>query len=81
MQYAFVQAVDVETLDMGTLPMSVGGVKVYQTSEDEGIFECPLTWGSNARVRVGARLVLGPLVLYLPVEIQNLQVQPQTQRL
>ena len=75
-QYAFVQAVDVETLDMGTYPMSVGGVKVYKTTEDEGIFECPLTWGSNARVRISARVMLGPFILYIPVEVQNLQVGP-----
>ena len=75
-QYAFVQAVDIENLDMGTIPLSVGGVKVYETSEDEGIFECPMTWGSNAVVRISARIMLGPLVLYLPVEIKNLQARP-----
>ena len=67
------QAVDIENLDMGTIPMSVGGVKVYQTSEDEGIFECPMTWGGDAVVRVSARIMLGPLVLYLPIEVKNLQ--------
>ena len=48
--------------------------QVYQTSEDEGIFECPVGWGSNARVRVSARLKLGPFVFYVPVEVCNLQV-------
>ena len=28
MQYGFVQAVDIEAIDMGTRPLSVGGVKV-----------------------------------------------------
>ena len=50
------------------------GPQVYQTSEDEGIFECPMGWGSNARVRVSARLKLGPFVFYVPVEVCNLQV-------
>ena len=74
MQYPFVQAVDIETLDLGDIPMSVGGVKVYQTSEDEGIFETPTTWGSNAVIRVSARIALGSLILYIPLEVKNLQV-------
>ena len=24
------------------------GPQVYQTSEDEGIFECPMGWGPNS---------------------------------
>ena len=51
-------------------------MQVYQTNEDEGIFECPMSWGSNARVRVSARLKLGPFVLYIPIEVCNLQVRP-----
>ena len=68
------QAVDFEAIDLGTKAMQIGGIKMYQTSEDEIIFEAPGIWGSNARIRVGVRLKFGPLVFYLPVELADLQV-------
>ena len=74
MQVPFLQAIDFEAIDLGTKPMQIGGIKTYNTSEDEVIFESPGVWGSNARVRVGVRLKLGPFVFYLPLELQNLQV-------
>lgn len=74
LQVPFVQAVDFEAIDLGTKPLQIGGIKTYNTSEDEVIFEAPGIWGSNARIRVGIRLKLGPLVFYLPIELQDLQV-------
>ncbi|KAK9787262.1 hypothetical protein WJX73_001203 [Symbiochloris irregularis] len=71
----FLQAVDFEAIDLGTKPMQIGGIKTYQTSEDEIIFESPGSWGSNSRIRIGIRLKFGPLVFYVPIEVQDLQMK------
>lgn len=31
--------------------MKLGGIKTYETREDEVIIEAPVLWGSNADVR------------------------------
>ncbi len=38
-----------------SLPIRIGGIKTYDTGEDEVIMEAPVLWGSNAQVREGVR--------------------------
>ncbi|EIE27098.1 hypothetical protein COCSUDRAFT_45729 [Coccomyxa subellipsoidea C-169] len=73
--YPFIQAVDIEVLDLGTKPPAIGGAKTYTSSVDEAILEAPVMWGSDMRVRVAVRIKLGGYVLYLPVEVSNIQVR------
>ena len=73
-QYPFIQAVDIEVLDLGEQPPAIGGAKSYATSNDEAVLEAPVMWGGDARVRVAVRVKLGGFVLYLPVEVRDLQV-------
>ncbi|CAL8470422.1 g9964 [Coccomyxa elongata] len=73
--YPFIQAVDIEVLDLGTKPPAIGGAKTYTSSVDEAILEAPVMWGSDMRVRVAVRIKLGGYVLYLPVEVSNVQVR------
>ena len=73
-QYPFIQAVDIEVLDLGEEPPAIGGAKSYATSNDEAVLEAPVMWGGDARVRVAVRVKLGGFVLYLPVEVRDLQV-------
>lgn len=75
-QYPFIQAVDIEVLDLGSLPPAIGGAKTYTSSADEAILEAPIMWGSDMRVRVAVRIKLGPYVLYVPLEVSNVQVGP-----
>ena len=72
-QYPFIQAVDIEVLDLGEQPPAIGGAKSYATSNDEAVLEAPVMWGGDARVRVAVRVKLGGFVLYLPVEVRDLQ--------
>ena len=74
MQYPFVEAIDIELIDFGTKPLHVGGLKVFNSHDDEVIMECPLFWGSNARVRASARVRLWRWSLYIPMEVNNIQV-------
>ena len=37
-------------MDLGSHPMSLGGMKAYHSRDDEAIIECPLVWGSDAVV-------------------------------
>uniref|UniRef100_A0A7R9V5U8 C2 domain-containing protein n=1 Tax=Chlamydomonas euryale TaxID=1486919 RepID=A0A7R9V5U8_9CHLO len=57
---------------VGDIPPRLGGFKVYDTSDDEGLFELALLWGSNCKFNVGAFIRLGPVRLYVPVEVSNL---------
>ena len=75
-QYPFIQAVDIEVLDLGEQPPAIGGAKSYATSNDEAVLEAPVMWGGDARVRVAVRVKLGGFVLYLPVEVRDLQATP-----
>ena len=73
-QYPFIQAVDIEVLDLGSQPPAIGGAKSYSAANDEAILEAPVLWGGDARVRASVRIKVGQFVLYLPVEVRNLQV-------
>ena len=50
LQYPFIEAVTLDELDLGTFPMSVMGVKAYDTyGDDKVIMEVPVSWGSNCK--------------------------------
>ncbi|CAD7700524.1 unnamed protein product [Ostreobium quekettii] len=70
----FVDSIDIERMDLGSKPLKIGGFKTYETREDEVIMEAPLLWGSNANIRVSARIKLGPIAIYVPVVVQNIQL-------
>ena len=36
--------------DLGDVPFKIGGIKNYNTGDDEVIIEAPVLWGSNAKV-------------------------------
>lgn len=73
-QYPFIQGVDIERIDLGDRPPAIGGAKTFTSSADEAILEAPLMWGSNVRVRVAVRIKILTYVLYIPVEVSNVQV-------
>ena len=68
------QAVNIELIDLGTHPLAIGGVKAYETAAEEGMLEVPVQWGSNARVRVSARLGVAGYYVNVPVEVRDIQV-------
>ena len=37
--------------DLGEIPIKIGGIKTYQTGDDEVIVEAPVLWGGNAKVK------------------------------
>ena len=65
---------DIEAIDLGDQPPAIGRAKTFPSSADEAILEAPLMWGSKARVRVAARIQVAGFVLYIPVEVTNVQV-------
>ncbi|KAK9825678.1 hypothetical protein WJX81_002318 [Elliptochloris bilobata] len=71
----FVQAVDIETIDLGSKAPAIGGVKSYSSSSDEATIECTLMWGSDAKVRVSVRVGIEPLAIYIPAEVSNIQMR------
>jgi len=54
--------------------MKLGGIKTYETREDEVIIEAPVLWGSNADIRVHLSLQLLPLRIFIPVTVKNVQL-------
>lgn len=70
-----VQSVNIELIDLGTHPLAIGGVKAYETVAEEGMLEVPVQWGSNARVRVSARLGFAGYYVNIPVEVRDIQVK------
>lgn len=61
-------------LDLGSQPPAIGGAKTHAGTNDEAMLEAPVLWGGDARVRVAVRVKVGNFVLYLPVEVRDLQV-------
>jgi hypothetical protein len=51
--------------------------QVFQTNDDEGLFEMPFIWGSNCKFNVGAFIRVGPVRLYIPVEVSNIHVKAE----
>uniref|UniRef100_A0A7S0S0C1 C2 domain-containing protein n=1 Tax=Chlamydomonas leiostraca TaxID=1034604 RepID=A0A7S0S0C1_9CHLO len=65
--------------DIGKIPPRMGGVKSYNTSDDEVVIETPLVWGSDCQFDVGVFLRFGPIRLYVPVQVANLhfKIEPR----
>ena len=40
-----------KVFDIGPVPPRLGGIKTYDTSDDEVMIEMPLMWGSQSKVR------------------------------
>ena len=74
LQIPVVQAVDIELIDLGTNPLRIGGIKAYETVGEEVMIEVPVQWGSNARVRVSARLGFAGFYVNIPIEVRDIQV-------
>lgn len=72
-KYWFLETIAVEKMDLGSHPMSLGGMKAYHSRDDEAIIECPLMWGSNADIRIAATLRLGPVGIYVPIQVRDIQ--------
>lgn len=60
---------------IGSIPPRVGGIKSYNTSDDEVILEIPFVWGANCKFDLGVFLRLGPIRLYVPLQIANLSIK------
>eukprot|EP00892_Ulva_mutabilis_P003246 jgi/Ulvmu1/1293/UM011_0017.1 len=73
-QQPLLDAVRVEELDLGPLPMRLAGLKVYDTKDDEVIIEAPIQWGSAIKVHVAAWVRVGPASLYVPVKVEDVQL-------
>eukprot|EP00884_Botryococcus_braunii_P012218 jgi/Botrbrau1/20998/Bobra.0144s0016.1 len=67
------QAIDIENLDLGSHPPMVTGIKTYDQKADDAVLEMNLEWGSDMHVKIGVRIKLGPLVIYIPLWIEDVQ--------
>lgn len=67
-------AVEIEHFELGDNPIRLGGIKTYDCSDFECIFETMLMWGSASKIKIGVRLTLGPVGVYIPVEINDIQL-------
>ena len=74
LQVPFVQAVNIELIDLGTHPLAIGGVKAYETAAEEAMLEVPVQWGSNARVCVSVRVGVAGFYMNIPIEVKDIQV-------
>lgn len=71
------ESVDIEKLDLGESPLLIGGLKVYDTREDNLIIETPIMFGSKLVVRVSVKLrVPGTgYAIRLPIEVKHVQMR------
>mmetsp|Transcript_9432 Transcript_9432/g.22710 ORF Transcript_9432/g.22710 Transcript_9432/m.22710 type:complete len:583 (-) Transcript_9432:189-1937(-) len=72
------EALDVECFDLGDRPIRIGGIKVYETNEDEVIIEAPILWGSNSTIRIAARVRLAGVVVYIPIEVGDIVLKAES---
>lgn len=72
------EAIDMECLDLGTRPIRIGGIKVYETNEDEVILEAPILWGSNAKIRIAAKIRVAGVMVYVPVEVTDIVMKAES---
>ncbi|KAL3130563.1 hypothetical protein ABBQ38_008369 [Trebouxia sp. C0009 RCD-2024] len=75
LQVPVVQAVNIELIDLGTHPIAIGGVKAYETADEESMLEVPVQWGSNARVCVSVRVGFGGMYMNIPIEVKDVQLK------
>ncbi|CAG9466560.1 unnamed protein product [Pedinophyceae sp. YPF-701] len=70
----FIEAIAIEELDLGKRAPRLGGMKVYESNEDELVMETPLMWGSGIHVRAAATIRAGKVSIYAPVEVSHLMI-------
>uniref|UniRef100_A0A6S8NBT6 C2 domain-containing protein n=3 Tax=Dunaliella tertiolecta TaxID=3047 RepID=A0A6S8NBT6_DUNTE len=63
---------------LGKFPLQLGGIKSYDTPDDEVVLETPIMWGSDAKLDIGVFLKFGLLRLYVPLEVSNVQIKVDT---
>ncbi|MEW5299187.1 MAG: hypothetical protein WDW36_002226 [Sanguina aurantia] len=57
----------------GSVAPRIGGLKIYTSTDDEVTLEIPILWGSNCTFSIGVYLRLGPVSVFVPLELSNLQ--------
>ncbi len=57
----------------------VTGIKTYDQKADDAVLEMNLEWGSDMHVKIGVRIKLGPLVIYIPLWVEDVQVRASRQ--
>ena len=73
-----VKNVRIDVLDLGTRPFRVDSFKSYVRHNDDNwiMFEAPLLWGGDMRVRVVVEVsFFGLFVVGIPVEVANVQIK------
>ena len=73
-----VKNVRIDVLDLGTRPFRVDSFKSYMSHNDDNwiMFEAPLLWGGDMRVRVVVEVsFFGLFVVGIPVEVANVQLK------
>lgn len=73
-----VKNVRIDVLDLGTRPFRVDSFKSYTSHNDDNwiMFEAPLLWGGDMRVRVVVEVsFFGLFVVGIPVEVANVQLK------
>lgn len=70
-----------ETLDLGSEPPALHGIKVYPSEGDDVVIETCLVWsggrGQTVTASATAALLNGGLRLYVPLTVRNLQLRAQ----
>ncbi|KAK4835230.1 hypothetical protein QYF36_007117 [Acer negundo] len=65
-----IKAIEFENLDLGTLPPTINGIRVYETNEKELVMEPVIKWAGNPNIV----LVLKFLSLQITLQLVDLQV-------
>ncbi|KAK0591972.1 hypothetical protein LWI29_011078 [Acer saccharum] len=65
-----IKAIEFENLDLGTLPPTINGIRVYETNEKELVMEPVIKWAGNPNII----LVLKLLSLQITLQLVDLQV-------
>ena len=71
------ESIDLEVVDLGGAPVRLGGIKVYESREDNLMTEGVLIFGSGMRLRVGVKLRIPytGCAIHLPIEVSDIQVR------
>ncbi|KAM7254346.1 hypothetical protein ACFE04_032028 [Oxalis oulophora] len=70
-----IESIDFDTLTLGTLPPTVGGMKVFETNEKELVMEPAVRWAGNPNIVVVIKIMSIPITIQL-VDLQ-ISVQPR----
>ena len=71
------ESIGIDLLDLGDEPVRLGGIKVYESREDNLMTEGVLIFGSGMRLRVNIRVRIPGTgyALNLPIEVKDIQVR------